>query len=137
MPEISLHFELPGAERSDLEQVAQDLKERLEQLPEIEDVEATPVGQARLTGAEVVAGIAVAVAIVRGGRELVEELRMLVQEIKKLGAEFRTKPKKADASDVTGIRITNVILNIGLRKVPLRELTEDDLEELANMLEEE
>ncbi len=64
--------------------------------------------------------------------------------IKKLVAEFNDEANKPDAQSqpvqlpsaphITNIQITNVIVNIGFRKVRLTELTEDDLQELARIL---
>lgn len=147
MPELSLHFEVAGASSVDLERTADNLQEHLLQLPGVENADAVTTGGARLTGAEVIAGIAVGVTLVSRGGELIEGLRKLIEGIKKLGAEFSAKAKQPEeqaesvrplaAQHVTNIQIINVVVDVGFQPVPLSELTEDDLQELARMLEAE
>jgi len=146
LPELTLFFELEKADGVDLDRVAQALREQLEQLPEVEDADAEPE-RARFTGLEVAAGIAAAVAIVRGGRELVEELRKLIERIKQLHTQLNAEAAQPEARpqaeqpspspQVINVRITNIIVDTGAREVPLSELTEDDLAEMARTLSEE
>jgi hypothetical protein len=154
-----LHFEVAGGSENDLEQAANALQKHLLELPTVEKAEAVPTGDARVTGVEVVAGIAVGIAIAKHGAELVGGLRKLIEEVKKLRAEFSTKAKEPEehaasapagselagsqpmssehstsSQSVTNIIITNIVVDVGFRSVPLAELTEDDFQELVRRL---
>lgn len=147
MAEISLHFEVAGAGSAELERTAQALQKHLAQLPGVRNADIVEAGGTRLTGAEVVAGIGICIALVRSGRILIEELRKLIEEFRKFRDGLNTgavqpvaqaqSVQSSDSSNTTPIRITNFVLDIGLRSVPLAEMTENDLQELASELKEE
>lgn len=84
--ELFLHFEVEdGADRDAL---AREIQARLEGLEGVGGAEAAPE-ETMLTGAEIVAGIAVGIAVVRGARELTAELRQLLAEVNRLVGEVR------------------------------------------------
>ena len=76
--EIFLSFEIE--EGADGQALAREVQEMLMALPAVSEAEAD-VESTRLTGAEVVAAIAVGVLVTRGARELVEELNLLIPQI--------------------------------------------------------
>ena len=88
MPQISVRFETEN--KTNLEQTARDLQQRLKQLAPIEDARAR-VDTKRMTGVEIAGVIAVGITIVSNAaqftsktREFVTELRKLIPELKKL-----------------------------------------------------
>src|SRR5215831_18854033 len=88
MPQISVRFETEN--KTNLEQTAQDVQQRLKQLAPIEDARAR-VDTKRMTGVEIAGVIAVGITIVSNAaqftsktREFVTELRKLIPELKKL-----------------------------------------------------
>jgi hypothetical protein len=114
MAEVLLHFEMSDAQ--DLDGMAELVERRLSGLDMVNDVEAAPE-ETRLTGLEIAAAIAVGISIAKSGRELVAELRKLVPEIKGL------------IGDVKGLK--NVVVEVGDRRVPVSELTDQHIEELG------
>lgn len=114
MAELLLHFEL--ADREEAATVAQALEKRLGQLPGVAEAEALPE-ESRLTGLEIVGAISAAVVVVRHGRELVTELNKLLPELRKLVGEIK------------GLK--NAFVEVGAKRVPLDQLTQAQVEELA------
>jgi hypothetical protein len=112
--EVLLHFEMSDA--GNLDGTAELVQQRLSTLDMVNEVEAAPE-ETRLTGLEVAAAIAVGISIAKSGRELVAELRRLLPEIKGL------------IGDVKGLR--NVVVEVGDTRVPVSELNDQHLEELA------
>jgi len=92
--ELIFHFEV--AEGIDLDRTAQLIRERLAALQtvKVEEVGVRPE-VSRLTGAEVVAGIAAAVIIVRSSKELISEIRAMVEEVRKLLNDLKEVKKIA------------------------------------------
>jgi hypothetical protein len=118
MTEINLLFEL--TDKTDINSKAKLLQDNLSRL-EI-SAEAFPEDPARMTGMEVVAAIGVTVTIVHGSRDLISEIRKVIQAIKELVKEYR--------------ELKQVLLDVGPERVPLDELTEEHYEELAEYLED-
>src|SRR6266699_3222337 len=87
-PAIEVNLYIDFEKDNDLEQTAQLIEERLGQLEMVKEVEAVPE-KARFTGLEVVAAIGVTVLVVRGSRELIEELRKLIPQLKGLMSEIK------------------------------------------------
>jgi hypothetical protein len=75
------------------------------------------VEEPRLTGAEIVAAIAVTVAIVQGTRKLIEEIRALIPQVKGL------------IHDVKGLQTVKV--EVGSLTIPIDQVTDDQLQQLA------
>ena len=86
MDEVFLRFEF--SDGNDLEHATRLIRERLASLDMVEEADAMPE-ETRLTGAEVVAAIAVTVVIVRSSRELIQEVRKLIPEIQGLIGDVR------------------------------------------------
>lgn len=116
-----LNFYLELDEGADRVAVANLLSERLLQLEEVHEVAALPT-ETRLTGVEISAGILLTVTIVKGARELVEELNKLMPEIKKL---------------VVGMKeIKSAAVEVGFDKVKVQEAGQEVIQELAQEMEE-
>lgn len=110
---VLLHFDVEtSAEAADAAGLVQ---QRLSSIELVKEAEAVPE-QTRLIG-EVAAGITAAVTIVAGGRQLVEELRKLIASIKGL------------VGDVRGLKGASV--EVGAERIPLADLTDEHLEQLA------
>jgi hypothetical protein len=117
MTEINLLFEL--ADKADINPVTHALQKRFSRLEMVASAEAIPEGPARITGVEVVAAIGVTLAIVKGSRDVISEIRKVMQETKALIEEY--------------CELKRVWLEVGPERVPLDELTEDHYRELAGM----
>jgi copper chaperone CopZ len=116
MPEeIALRFEFDKG--TDLAQAADAIRERLSNVDGVSGVYADPE-EPRITGLEIVAAIAVTIEVVQSVRRGVTELRKLLRELKALSSEVRG--------------VQNVKLEVGKRKVPIGDVGEDDLKELAD-----
>ncbi|GAC1354789.1 MAG: hypothetical protein NVS4B11_26160 [Ktedonobacteraceae bacterium] len=101
---------------NDLVQTAQLIEERFGQLEMVKEVEA--VGEkARFTGLEIVGVIGVTVLVVRGSRELIEELRKLIPQLKEL------------ISEIKGLK--EVFVEVKDKHVPIAEVKEETLQQLA------
>lgn len=109
---VLLHFDVEG----EAEEAANLVLERLVSIEHVKEAEAIPE-QPRLGGAEIAAGIAAAVTIVAGSRQLVEELRKLIVSIKGL------------VGDVKALKGASV--DVGTERIPLADLTDEHLERLA------
>ena len=112
---LSFRFEFDKG--TDLQQAADTLRERVSKVAEVEQVDLVPE-KPRITGLEIVAAIAVGIEVVQGVRKGITELRKLVHELKALSKE------------VHGLQ--DVKLEVGPRKVPLDQVSDADLEELAH-----
>ena len=114
---LVLHFELTDPTATEnAPQLASELQRRLEQLDEVQAVQAKAEEQ-RFTGIEIAAGITAAVVVVRAGRELTEELTRLIPAIRALIAEIKG--------------ITGAAVEIDDEIVPLEEVTDEQLKQLA------
>lgn len=80
MTEITLHVEVPGG--SDASELARKVEERLAAMSEVEEVEAAP--ESPRVAAEIIAGIAITVAIVKGAGELADALHQAIPKIKRV-----------------------------------------------------
>jgi hypothetical protein len=78
MAEMTLHVELPeGVNASEL---AQEVQERLAALSEVDEVEAAP--ESTRLAAEIIAGIAITVAVIKGTGEIADALHNAIPKIK-------------------------------------------------------
>ena len=114
-PAIEVNLYIDVEKDNDLEQTAQLIEERLGQLEMVKEVEAVPE-KARFTGLEVVAAIGVTVLVVRGSRELIEELRKLIPQLKGL------------MSEIKGLK--NAFVEVGDKRIPVSEVNEETLQQL-------
>jgi len=114
MAELALHFEMtPG---TDLPRAAALLKERLAGLPSVQEADAAPE-EPRVSGVEIIAAIMAVVTIVKGARELTEEVRQLIAEVKGL------------IGDIEGLK--SVTVEVGRDQVPIGDLTDPQTRQLA------
>ncbi len=112
--EVNLYIEVE--KDNDLKQTAQLIEEHLGRLEMVKAVGAVPE-KARFTGLEIVGVIGVTVLVVRGSRELIEELRKLIPQLKELIGEIK------------GLKET--FMEIGDKRVPITEVKEETLQQLA------
>lgn len=114
MADIALHFEVE--ENVDPETITATLNDRLAQVQNVETTKVRPE-QSRLGPLEIIAILTLATQLIRAGSSTIEELRKLLDEVRKL------------IVSVKGVR--NAFVDVGLRRVPVSQLTEEDLKELA------
>jgi len=112
--EIYLHCEVE--DESARQAIAKLLEERITALNQVKEVEATPE-ETQLTGVEIVAGIAVGVAVVKGATGFSGELRKFFASLTELVRE------------VKGLK--NAFVEVNDQRVPLDGLSEEQLENLA------
>jgi hypothetical protein len=104
--EINLLFEF--ADRTRLEEAAHQIENRLRSLQAVNEVEAMPTNNMRITGAEVVAAIAVTAMVARSGRDVIVEIRKLVTEVKGLFGDLHD--------------LKDVYVKLGKKKIPIDNL---------------
>jgi hypothetical protein len=114
MTEINMFFEY--AHNDNLDQAAHLLQDRLSQMEMVKEVEAAPE-KMRATGLEITAAIGVTVLVVRGGRELLEEIRKLVDAIKGLMVDLHD--------------LKNVYVDLGAHRIPIDRLDQEHFRQLA------
>jgi hypothetical protein len=78
MAEMTLHVDIPRG--GDAQKLAQDVKKRLAALSDVEDVAATP--ESPRIAAEVIAGIAITVSIIKGSGDIADALHKVIPKIK-------------------------------------------------------
>ena len=84
MAEITLHVEVP--EGADAPELAQKIQDRLAVLSEVDEVEAAP--ESTRLAAEIIAGIAVTVSVVKGAGEIADALQQAIPKIKRVLQEL-------------------------------------------------
>jgi seryl-tRNA synthetase len=114
--EVYFHLELdPGA---DSDRIATLIRERLSQLEAVEETYVEPDDEsARITGAEIVAGIALTVTLVRGSKNLAAELKTLIEAMTEV------------VQSLTGLK--HAVVELAGRNVPVEEVDDSSVEELA------
>jgi hypothetical protein len=116
MNDSALYFRFEFEEAADGEALAKAVQDQLARFDGVSQADAD-VDQMRLTGAEVVAAIAVAVIVVRGTRELAQEINELLTEIGRI---------------VRGIKgLKSAFVEIDGQPVPLAEVDDDDVARLT------
>lgn len=113
--EVYFHLELDSD--TDNDQIATLIRERLGKLEGVEETYAEPEEASRLTGAEVVAGIALTVTLVRGSKNIATELKALIEAVTEV------------VQSVTGLK--HAVVELAGRNVPVEEVDESDVSELA------
>jgi hypothetical protein len=115
LSKITLHFQ--PSEGVDPAAAAKELERALSSVPGIH-AEEPRVDQYRSIGpAEIIAGLTIAVAVMRQSTELIQDFSKVVDAIKQA------------VESVKGLRAA--FIEVGMRKVPLAQLTTQDLETLA------
>lgn len=102
---MTLHVEIPAG--SDPAALAAELQARLAALSEVEKTAAAPESP-RFTGAEVVAAIAVNVAIIKGTGEIADALHQALPKIKRV---------------LQDLELSNATVEVGQDLVPIDEVT--------------
>lgn len=116
MDERTLFFRFEFDQDADGDALAREVEDRLARLESVAQAEAD-VDRIRLTGAEVVAAIAVGVVVVRGAREFAHEINLLLQEMAQLVGNIR------------GLR--SAYVEVDGKSVALREIDEEDVATLS------
>jgi len=109
---ITMHVELP--EGADAQQLAKEIENRLSALEDVESVEAQPESTRMV--AEVIAGIAVAVSLIKGTKDVAEGLHEAIPKIKLVLQDLGLLKVKAE---------------VGREQVPLEKLTREDEEKMT------
>ena len=117
----NLYFRIVTTEDANREAIAHVVAEQLTSLSSVENAAATPE-ETQIAGAEIIAGIAVTVAVVKGTRELLEELNKLIPEIEKF------------IGNLKGIR--EVVFEVGWENVSIEEMDEAQIKILAEEMAE-
>jgi hypothetical protein len=78
MAEITLHVDIPKG--ADAQKLAQEVQKRLAALNDVEEVAAAP--ESPRIAAEIIAGIAITVSIVKGSGEMADALHKVIPKIK-------------------------------------------------------
>jgi hypothetical protein len=113
--DVYFHLELdPG---TDLDQIATQIRERLGKLEAVEETHTLPEEAIRFPGAEVVAGIALTVTLVRGSKNIATELKALIEAVTEV------------VQSLTGLK--HAVVELAGRNVPVEEVNESDVAELA------
>lgn len=117
MAVLNLIVELDSEEG--MEQVAQDLQERIGRLDAVEEVDAVPLAAAdiRFGVIELAAAIGVTVVLVRQSRELLEELPKFMAALRALIPNSN--------------QIKNVYVDVGNERVRIDQLSDEQLSRLT------
>ncbi|PWU02553.1 MAG: hypothetical protein C5B51_20650 [Terriglobia bacterium] len=94
MAEITLYAELPKG--ADAQQLATDIEKRLAALGAVESVEAQP--QSTRMAAELIAGIAITVSIIKGTKDVAVALHEAIPKIKLVLQDLGLLKVKADVA---------------------------------------
>lgn len=115
MSKITLHFQ--PSDDTDPDVAAKELEHALSSVPGVHPDEPRVDRYRSIGPAEIIAGLAIAGAVVRQSTELIQDFSKVVDAIRQA------------VESVKGLRAT--FIEIGMRKVPLAQLTPQDLETLA------
>ena len=112
MAVMTLHVQLPeGAEAQEL---AQEVQERLAALSDIKEVAAAP--ESPRIAAEIIAGIAITVAIITGAGDIADALHKVIPKIKLV---------------LQDLGLTNAQVEVAGEQVPIDEADLSDMEEMS------
>jgi hypothetical protein len=112
MAEITLHVEVP--QNADAPDLARQIEERLAALNEVDEVEAAP--ESTRLAAEIIAGIAVTVSIIKGAGEVADALHQAIPKIKRVLQEL-------------GLR--NATVEVGGELVPVDQVSRADTQKMS------
>jgi hypothetical protein len=115
VPKLTLHFQ--AAEGVDPAVAAADLQQQLAALPHVTNAETRAEQYRSIGPAEIITGLTLGFAILHESTQVVSELSKLLDAIKQLVK--------------SGQSLREVFVEIGMRKVPLDQLSQTDLETLA------
>lgn len=94
MAEMTMQVELPKG--ADAQQLAKEIQKRLSALTVVESVEAQP--QSTRMAAEIIAGIAITVSIIKGSKDVAEALHEAIPKIKLVLQDLGLLKVKADVA---------------------------------------
>ncbi len=114
---IRMHFEL--SDSTEQEKISQLIQERLSQLDSVSKTKAIPE-EPRTGVAEIAAAIAVTVLLIKSSRELIEELRKFIQELKGLIVDCQE----------LGEVLKEVWIEVGDERLSLEQVEQQSDEEL-------
>lgn len=115
MPNLTVFFEaVPGA---DLQQAAESIQTRAATLPNVESASAQPMVTHGLGPQEIIMGLQIATNVMTAATTGVITLTGLLVALKKLADEVPA--------------LSRIMVQVGLKKVPADQLTEQDMQKLA------
>lgn len=115
MPKLTLHFQ--PAEGVDPNAAAKELEQKLAALPEVTNAE-TRADQYRSIGpTEIIAGVTLAVGIIQESAAATEAVSKLLDSVTHLIQSSKN--------------LKNAFVEVGMRKIPIDQRTEKDVETLA------
>jgi hypothetical protein len=112
MAEMTMHVELPKG--ADAQQLSKEIQKRLSALNAVESVEAQP--QSTRMAAEIIAGIAITVSVIKGSKDVAEALHEAIPKIKLVLQDLGLLKVKAEVAG---------------EQVPLEKLTRAHEQKLA------
>ena len=110
-----LNFRFEFDKAVELEQTSRTIQAHIDQLHLVEETQVF-TEKIRITGAEIAAAIGVAVLVARGSRELIQEVRKIITEMKGL------------TKDLQGLK--NIYIDVAGEKVPVDGLSEEHIQKL-------
>ena len=114
---IDIHFHFDADPDADTDELARLIQERVAALADVEEAHADSPGATRLTGAEVVAGIALTVTVLREGKNAAQAIKELVDAVTELVRSAR------------GLK--RAVVELGGTTVPVEQLDEEGRAALA------
>lgn len=111
--QISLQFEFSG--ESEAQAAEKLIQKQLSSLSQVKEV-ATKRGKPRITGVEIVAGVAAALVVVKTSREVLKEVKKLLIEVKGL------------IKDLKGVKA--VVTEVGGNTIDLLQTTPEQIDKL-------
>lgn len=123
---ISLRFEMMDG--ADAEKAKEDIQAELAAMEGVEQA-AAMVRTQRLTGLEVVAAVSAVAVIATSVRKAVQEGRGAVQEGTKLMQDLEAFAAQLRRLILKVGGVKDAVLEVGARKVPLAQVTGEDLRE--------
>jgi hypothetical protein len=113
MAEMTLHVQLPRD--TDAQVLAQEIQRRLAALSNVEEVVAAP--ESTRIAAEIIAGIAITVSIIKGTGEIVEALHNAIPKIKAVFQE---------------LGLTKAHLEVAGEEVPIDQVSRSDIQKMSS-----
>ena len=115
MPKLTVYFE--AAPDADLQQAAAEVQEKAAALPAVASASAQAMVTRGLGPQEIMMGLQMATGMMTTATEAVVALTALLVALKKLAGEVPA--------------LNKVMVQVGLKKVPVEQLTERDVRKLA------
>jgi hypothetical protein len=112
MAEMTLHVEPP--EGADAQKLAHEVQKRLAALSDVEEVVAAP--ESTRIAAEIIAGIAITVSIIKGSGEIAEALHKAIPKIKLV---------------LQDLGLTKAQVEVAGELVPINQLSRSDTQKMS------